>query len=82
MINTHAWCHSVATQLLKAGDDMWTVQELLGHWDVSTTMILTHVPNRGDKCAKLPLDSLIRRSVSMLSQDRYSLMNTRVIAEL
>jgi len=57
-VTSHSFRHSFATHLLEGGSDIRTVQELLGHESVETTMIYSHVLNKGGRGVTSPLDGL------------------------
>jgi len=63
-VTTHTFRHPFATRLLEDGYAIRTVQELLGHKDVQTTMVYTHVLNRGGRGVQSPLDRLRKAASS------------------
>lgn len=81
-VTSHTFRHSFATHLLADGYDIRTVQELLGPSDVRTTMIDTHVLNRGGRGVRSPADGLVCAPDERKAETSYYAMTTEEIHEV
>jgi integron integrase len=79
LVSCHTFRHSFATHLLAEGYDIRTIQELLGHRNLKTTMIYTHVLNRGGHAVLSPADTLLRPGLTGSQEIRQLDMHPRLL---